>query len=121
VAVTITIPEQSRQGTFTTSSFVIPAGVSGLSITSMIPDADYLALGNSVALSVDVSPNGTTWTRIIGFTWESTGGPVTGPGGSVNPRPSCRDTNMTGYDGQFIRVRLTVPNTMTLGFTIVVS
>lgn len=126
VQTTPVIAQQARQGTFTSGSFSIPANILLLQIVANIALADKLATGLTCDLNLERSADGgTSWFPLVGFGWTSYGPAgyhtVDKTGQAIdNPDPSLTFNPRT-FDGQLFRLVSVIPQTLTVGATVVVT
>lgn len=123
---TVVLAQQTRQGTFTSNAFTIPANILRLTLTANIALADKLATGLTLDLDVQHSVDGTTnWQSVVGFGWTSYGPAgyhVIGKDGTPidNPDPSLSFSPKT-FLGDSYRLVASIPNTVTAGLTVSIT
>lgn len=115
MAVLITVPRQTRQGTFTTPSIVLDPSVQELLIKLNVTNATYNTFGKSVRmrfyfLDIDI------WRHVATAEWQS--GPYTDPEtGEVNP-PPVLSHGLERLRGHSCRAEIEIPVSMSIGATI---
>lgn len=116
----VTLATQQRQGTFQTTSYVVPPLAAGhVKIALDIPTSDYDNTANTVTYRLywlDVL-NGGIWRLYLGGSW--VGGRVEDWELGTNPAPFI-ETNLEPLRGQTVRAEIEVPNRMRIGCSIVV-
>ena len=115
MGVLVTVPRQTRQGTFTTPSIVLAPATQELLIKLNVTNATYNTLGRTVRmrfyfLDIDV------WRHVATAEWQS--GPYVDPEtGEVNPAPVL-SPGLDRMRGQSCRAEIEIPISMSVGATI---
>jgi hypothetical protein len=106
----------ARQGTAISANYEVPANATGsIMFRSDIPLADLQDPNNSMTVSIELfDPNTGTWHEDCGFVW--IGGVKSGKFGWISPRITLTDASE--YAGKTVRVSISVPNQMRVGFTV---
>lgn len=116
---TVLLAQASRQGTFTTSTIIIPPAVLRIKLICNIALADKLAVGLQMSMDCQRSTDGgANWTSVAGITWTSYGpaGYPAGKDGVVNPDPSL-SFNPSIFIGQQFRLVAVIPQPLSVGLT----
>lgn len=106
---------QNRQGTFTSSSIVMPDGVTLIQAEAIVElQAEYEDPANAINFAVFQSfNNGATWQHRVGVNWK--GGRQVLPNGTVNPNPGFRMQLQPEDIGTRWRAEVDIPNRMRVG------
>lgn len=119
---TITIPPAVRSGDVVSPSIVVPAGMTSVTITYSIPQADrdnaLVSIHQLIEFSLDA---GVTWKAYMdGGVWHGGTGAISKDGLVTNPPPSMTiaGPSLAALVGQLTRGHWEIPVAMTVGATV---